>query len=101
MKTILNVGVIGLGRIGRNHLSEIASLPDRFKIVAGADHDPERLDAMCPKELENVSKYASLDEIKKNAETEILFEPKRDCEWRAKNIKIWRRAVERSLNWVE
>ena len=38
-------------------------LPDRFRIVAGADHDPERLNAMCPKELENVAKYASLDEM--------------------------------------
>lgn len=72
MKTILNVGVIGLGRIGRNHLSEIASLPDRFKIVAGADHDPERLDAMCPKELENVSKYASLDEMLKHPDLDMV-----------------------------
>ena len=63
MGKILNVGVVGLGRIGRNHLREIASLPDRFKIVAGADHDPERLNAMCPKELENATKYASMDEM--------------------------------------
>ena len=58
MKKILNVGVVGLGRIGRNHLNEIASFPEMFKIVAGADHDPERLNSLCPKELENAAKYA-------------------------------------------
>ena len=63
MGKILNVGVVGLGRIGRNHLSELASIPDRFKIVAGADHDPERLNALCPKELSDASKYATLDEM--------------------------------------
>lgn len=63
MKKILNVGVVGLGRIARGHLSEMAALPDRFKIAAGADHDPERLNALCPKELENAAKYASLDEM--------------------------------------
>lgn len=66
MGKILNVGVVGLGRIGRSHLSEIASFPDRFKIVAGADHDPERLNAMCPKELADAAKYASLGEMLKH-----------------------------------
>ena len=66
MGKILNVGVVGLGRIGRNHLSEIASFPDRFKIVAGADHDPERLNAMCPEELKNAAKYDSLDKMLKH-----------------------------------
>lgn len=45
--------------------------------------------------------YSSLEEIKKNARAEILIKPERDEEWREKNIKIWRRAIERSLNWVE
>ena len=66
MGKILNVGVVGLGRIGRNHLNELASIPDRFKIVAGADHDPERLNALCPKELSDAAKYASLDEMLKS-----------------------------------
>ena len=66
MGKILNVGVVGLGRIGRNHLNEIASLPDRFKIVAGADHDPERLKALCPNELKDAARYASLDEMLKH-----------------------------------
>jgi len=66
MGKILNVGVVGLGRIGRNHLNEISAFPDRFKIVAGADHDPERLNALCPEELKEVAKYASLDEMLKH-----------------------------------
>ena len=63
MNRVLNVGVVGLGRIGRNHLEEIGSFPNLFKIVAGADHDSERLNALCPKELENAAKYTSLDEM--------------------------------------
>ena len=63
MSKILNVGVVGLGRIGRNHLQEIASFPEHFKIVAGADNDPKRLHAECPNELQNVAKYASLEEM--------------------------------------
>lgn len=45
--------------------------------------------------------YASLDEIRENRRAETVIEPKRDAEWREKNIKTWRRAVERSLNWAE
>ena len=66
MSKILNVGVVGLGRIGRNHLNELAAFPDRFKIVAGADHDPERLNSLCPKELQNAAKYATLGEMLKH-----------------------------------
>ena len=45
--------------------------------------------------------YASLDEIRENRRAETVIEPKRDAKWREKNIKTWRRAVERSLNWCE
>lgn len=45
--------------------------------------------------------YSSLDEIKENARAEILISPTKDGEWREKNIKTWRRAVERSLSWAE
>ena len=66
MGRILNVGVVGLGRIGRNHLNELASLPEMFKIVAGADNAPDRIDGLCPKELDGAAKYASLDEMLKH-----------------------------------
>ena len=61
MGKILKVGVVGLGRIGRNHLQEISSLPDKFEIVSGADHDPERIGSLCPPELKNAAKYPSLE----------------------------------------
>ena len=72
MKKILNVGVVGLGRIGRNHLGEIASLPEYFKIVAGADHDPQRLNEMCPAELKGLALYSSLDELLKHPDLDMV-----------------------------
>ena len=66
MGKILNVGVVGLGRIGRNHLNELSSFPDRFRIVAGADRDPKRLTELCPDALRDAAKYASLDEMLKH-----------------------------------
>ena len=66
MGKILNVGVVGIGRIGRNHLNEISAFPGLFKIVAGADHDPKRLNELCPKELADAAKYSSLDEMLKH-----------------------------------
>ena len=66
MSKVLNVGVVGIGRIGRNHLNEISAFPGLFKIVAGADHDPKRLNELCPKELQDAAKYASVDEMLKH-----------------------------------
>ena len=66
MSKILNVGVVGIGRIGRNHLNEISAFPGLFKIVAGADHDPKRLNELCPKELADAAKYSSLDKMLKH-----------------------------------
>lgn len=59
----LNVGVFGLGRIGRGHLKELASLPEQFNIAAGADHAPDRRNELCPEELKNAVCYSSLDEL--------------------------------------
>ena len=43
--------------------------------------------------------YKSIDEIKQNRETERIFYPEKDREWRNEHIKTWRRAVERCLAW--
>lgn len=72
MEKILNVGVIGLGRIGRNHLCELSAFPDRFKIVAGADHSPERLNEMLPDELKGCATYSSLDEMLKHPDLDMV-----------------------------
>ena len=45
--------------------------------------------------------YSSLDEIKQNHSIDKIFTPEKDLEWRTSKIKTWRRAVERSLNWLE
>ena len=45
--------------------------------------------------------YESIDEIKANNAIEKTIEPTESEEWRTSHIKTWRRAVERSLGWVE
>lgn len=72
MGKVLNVGVVGLGRIGRNHLEELSMFPELFKVVAGADHAPDRLNELCPRELQNAAKYASLDELLKHPDLDMV-----------------------------
>ena len=43
--------------------------------------------------------YKSLDEIKKNRKTEKIFTPTKDLTWRGNQMSVWRKAVERCLNW--
>ena len=43
--------------------------------------------------------YSSLDEVKKNRSIEKKVLPERDTEWRNEKLTLWRRAVERCLNW--
>jgi glycerol kinase len=45
--------------------------------------------------------YKSVDEIKENNAIEKTIMPTEDEEWRTAHIKTWRRAVERSLCWIE
>lgn len=45
--------------------------------------------------------YSSLEEIKQNRSVETVFRPQKDEGWRTESIKTWRRAVMRSLNWIE
>ena len=45
--------------------------------------------------------YKSVDEIKQNNCIEKTIVPTESAEWRESRIKIWRRAVERSLGWIE
>ena len=62
----LKVGIVGVGRIGGNHAEEIGGMPDKFELVACADHDPERLGKDVPEQLKNVAKYPSLEEMLKH-----------------------------------
>lgn len=45
--------------------------------------------------------YKSTDEIKKNRRLEKRFSPEKDGAWRTEKMRVWRRAVERSLVWKE
>ncbi len=58
----LNVGVVGVGRIGANHAEEIGSFPELFQWVACADHAPDRLRDV-PENLKDAAKYTSLEEM--------------------------------------
>lgn len=62
----LKVGIVGVGRIGGNHAEEIGGMPDKFELVACADHDPDRLVKDVPEQLKNVAKYPSLEEMLKH-----------------------------------
>ena len=45
--------------------------------------------------------YKSVDEIKANNGIEKTVTPTESDEWRDAKVKTWRRAVERSLGWIE
>jgi glycerol kinase len=45
--------------------------------------------------------YKSIDEIKANNTIEKTITPTESDEWRESHVKTWRRAVERSLGWIE
>ncbi len=45
--------------------------------------------------------YSSLDEIRKYNTCTLTIMPEMDNKWREEKIKTWRRAVRRSLNWIE
>ena len=45
--------------------------------------------------------YESVEEIKANNAIEKTIEPSESDEWRATHVKTWRRAVERSLCWID
>ena len=67
----IKVGIVGIGRIARGHISEICSYPDHFEIIAVADNAPDRLEAL-PDEVKNVQKYPSLEDMLKNQEIEMV-----------------------------
>ena len=45
--------------------------------------------------------YTSLDDIKKNRRKGKTFTPETDDEWREQKLKIWHKAVKRSLDFAE
>ena len=43
--------------------------------------------------------FKSIDEIKSNRKISKTFRPEKDEAWRCEKTSIWKKAVERSLNW--
>ena len=64
MNANIKVGVVGLGRIGRAHVSELLALSDLYEVTAVADQAPDRL-ADLPPALAggHVATFASLEEM--------------------------------------
>ena len=48
MNKRIKVGVVGLGRIGRAHVSELLALSDLYEVTAVADQAPDRLADLPP-----------------------------------------------------
>ena len=68
----IKAGIVGIGRIGRCHIQEMGFFPERYDVVAVADHVPERLEKLPVETPANVKKYASLDEMLKDPEIEMV-----------------------------
>ena len=64
---IINVGIVGLGRISSDHAKSFTDRPGKFRLVALADNDPQRRQAAwAPHESMKdpaIARYASLEEL--------------------------------------
>ena len=63
MEKKIRVGILGLGRAGRNmHASEIAQFPDFYEIAAGCDHAADRRENL-PEQFKNARIYSTYAEM--------------------------------------
>ena len=67
----IKVGLVGIGRIARGHCAELTQFPEKFEIVAIADHAPDRLENL-PEALQNTRKYNSLEAMLKDDEIDMV-----------------------------
>ena len=58
---ILKVGLVGCGRIAKNHFASILEYPNDLQLVAVCDNDPEALENA--KSEYKVAGYSKLDEM--------------------------------------
>lgn len=68
----IKVGILGLGRAGRNmHMNELKKFSDKFEIVAGCDPDPDQIaesKKLCP----DARYYADMNELFADPEVELV-----------------------------
>ena len=63
MEKKIRVGILGLGRAGRNmHAPEIAQFPDFYEIAAGCDHAADRRENL-PEQFKNARIYSNYAEM--------------------------------------
>jgi len=68
----IHVGIWGLGRAGYGmHVPELLAVPDQFKIVAGCDRDPSRLDTLKSK-VPDAAGYLEGDAFLADANVELV-----------------------------
>jgi predicted dehydrogenase len=72
MKRKIKVGILGLGRAGRNmHAAELALYPECFEIVAGYDNAPDRRENL-PAQLKNATIHTSFEEMLSDSRIEMV-----------------------------
>jgi len=72
MSDRIKVGILGLGRAGVGmHIPEYMAFPEKFEIVAVADHAPDRL-ANPPEAAKNAKRYATCEELIADPEVELV-----------------------------
>ena len=72
MKTVLRVGIVGLGRAGRNmQANEIAAFPELFKITAACDNDEARRKDLPPPFAE-ATLYADFADMLKDPNVDLV-----------------------------
>ena len=67
----IKVGIVGLGRIGRGHISELAKFPGKYEVVAVADHAPDRFENL-PAFAAEARQYPSLEALLEDPEVEMV-----------------------------
>ena len=70
MKDIINFGLVGCGRISKNHIDAISKLQDRARLVAVCDIDPVR--AQTTGESHSVDYYTSLDDMLARSDLDVV-----------------------------
>jgi len=78
MSNKIKVGVLGLGRAGTGmHIPEYMAFPEKFEIVAVADHAPDRLEKLeehvkPPESVKNAKRYATCEELIADPNVELV-----------------------------
>ncbi len=82
----IRIGIIGLGRAGSFHVSDMLQREDKYKIVAACDIIKERADDYASRCSCNA--YYNLDDLLKNEEIEVVDIATRSCDHYEHALKV-------------